>query len=139
MCSVLNGSVLDVVCAGCGHVSKENRKTQAQFACVESGFPENADLVGAINVRRAGHARIGCQVNCDRSVQQQEPSSILLVREGRMFNGAVLAPDEHVCLRDRKRERKSQRDGLLLRGTGTVLEARCHLACGRILDSCPTG
>ena len=65
-----------IACPGCGHVSKENRKTQAQFACVESGFSENADLVGAINVRRAGHARIGCQVNCDRSGQQQEPSSI---------------------------------------------------------------
>jgi putative transposase len=32
----------------CGESSKENRKTQAQFACVECGFSENADLVGAI-------------------------------------------------------------------------------------------
>jgi putative transposase len=65
-----------IACPGCGHVSKENRKTQAQFACVECGFSENADLVGAINVLRAGHARIACQVNCDVSGQQQEPSSI---------------------------------------------------------------
>jgi putative transposase len=63
-------------CPGCGHGSKENRKTQAQFACVESGFSENADLVGAINVRRAGHARIGCQVNPERGGQQQEPTEI---------------------------------------------------------------
>ena len=47
-----------ITCPGCGHISKENRKTQAQFACVECGFSENADLVGAINVLRAGHARI---------------------------------------------------------------------------------
>ncbi|MGN0917879.1 MAG: hypothetical protein ACI4NO_01855 [Oxalobacter sp.] len=27
------------------------------------GFEENADLVGAINILRAGHARIACEVN----------------------------------------------------------------------------
>jgi putative transposase len=31
---------------------------QAKFACVECGFEENADVVGAINVLRAGHARL---------------------------------------------------------------------------------
>src|SRR6202034_2718378 len=36
----------------------------------------------------------------------------------------------------RKRERRSQRDGLLLKGGGTVLGARCHLACGMTGDSC---
>ena len=65
-----------ITCPKCGESSKENRKTQAQFACVECGFSENADLVGAINVLRAGHARIACQVNCDVSGQQQEPSFI---------------------------------------------------------------
>jgi putative transposase len=61
-------------CPGCGHISKENRKKQVQFACVECGFSENADLVGAINILRAGHARIACQVNPDVRGQQQEPS-----------------------------------------------------------------
>jgi putative transposase len=65
-----------IACPKCGESSKETRKTQAQFACVECGFSENADLVGAINVLRAGHARIACQVNCDVSGQQQEPSFI---------------------------------------------------------------
>ena len=50
-------------CPCCGHVSADNRKTQAQFLCVECGFEENADLVGAINVLRAGHARFACEVN----------------------------------------------------------------------------
>ena len=36
-------------CSGCGHISKENRKSQVQFAGVECGFSENADLVAAIN------------------------------------------------------------------------------------------
>lgn len=50
-------------CPTCGHVAKQNRKTQARFACVECGFEENADLVGAINILRAGLARIACEVN----------------------------------------------------------------------------
>jgi putative transposase len=50
-------------CPACGHVSAENRKTQAQFLCVECGFEENADVVGAINVLRAGHARFACEVS----------------------------------------------------------------------------
>ena len=47
----------------CGHVSADNRRTQAQFECVECGFAENTDVVGAINVLRAGHARLACEVN----------------------------------------------------------------------------
>jgi len=31
-------------------VSADNRQMQAQFRCVECGFEENADVVGAINV-----------------------------------------------------------------------------------------
>lgn len=50
-------------CPGCGHVSADNRTSQAKFACVECGFEENADLVGAINILRAGHARCACEVS----------------------------------------------------------------------------
>jgi putative transposase len=62
------------ICPSCGHVSAENRQTQAVFACVECGYSENADLVGAINVLRAGHARLACEVNSEVSCQQQEPT-----------------------------------------------------------------
>ncbi|WP_176091456.1 zinc ribbon domain-containing protein, partial [Burkholderia ambifaria] len=34
-------------CPRCGHVSADNRKTQAQFACVSCGHEANADHVGA--------------------------------------------------------------------------------------------
>jgi putative transposase len=61
-------------CPRCGHVSKDNRKSQAGFACVACNFTENADLVGAINILRAGHARLACQVNGEVNRQQQEPS-----------------------------------------------------------------
>ena len=50
-------------CPCCGHVSADNRQTQARFTCVECGFEENADRVGAINILRAGHARFACEVS----------------------------------------------------------------------------
>ena len=50
-------------CPACGLIAKENRKTQAQFRCVECGFEEHADLVGAINIKRAGLARFACEVS----------------------------------------------------------------------------
>ena len=47
-------------CPRCGLVSAENRKSQATFACIGCGYRSNADLVGAINVLRAGRARLAC-------------------------------------------------------------------------------
>ncbi|TXS40116.1 transposase [Streptomyces sp. uw30] len=42
-------------CPECGHVSAENRITQAKFECTACGFAANADHVGALNVlHRAG-------------------------------------------------------------------------------------
>ncbi|MEH8078419.1 transposase [Gallibacterium anatis] len=43
-------------CPCCGHISKENRQTQAHFECVECGYTENADVVGAMNVLARGRA-----------------------------------------------------------------------------------
>ena len=62
------------ICPSCGHLCGENRQTQADFACLECGYSQNADLVGAINVLRAGHARLACEVNGEVSCQQQEPT-----------------------------------------------------------------
>ena len=50
-------------CPECGHVSKQNRSTQARFECVVCGFQAHADWVGAINILRAGQARIACEVS----------------------------------------------------------------------------
>ncbi|CAM2159364.1 putative insertion element transposase InsQ (plasmid) [Pararobbsia alpina] len=47
-------------CPCCGHISAENRKTQALFACIKCGHEANADHVGALNVLAAGHAVIAC-------------------------------------------------------------------------------
>ena len=41
-------------CPCCGHTDKENRPTQAKFECVECGYCNNADVVGAINILERG-------------------------------------------------------------------------------------
>ena len=60
-------------CPACGHVSAENRQTQARFACVECGFEGNADLVGAINIVAVGHAVLACgePARSGRSAKQE--------------------------------------------------------------------
>jgi putative transposase len=76
----LGGEVLAVparntsrTCPACAHVSAENRRTQVRFACVECGYENNADLVGAINVLAAGHAVLarGEWAQSGRSVKQE--------------------------------------------------------------------
>jgi putative transposase len=64
-------------CPCCGHVSKDNRQTQAKFECVDCGFEENADKVGAINVLERGHRLLACgePVQSGRSMKQ-EPAEV---------------------------------------------------------------
>ena len=64
-------------CPCCGHVSKDNRQTQAQFLCVDCGYENNADVVGAINVLARGHRVLACgePVQPGRSVKQ-EPAEV---------------------------------------------------------------
>ena len=78
--SWLGGEVLAVpprntsrTCPACGHVSAENRRSQARFACVECGYENNADLVGAINVLERGHRLLACGelAQSGRSVKQE--------------------------------------------------------------------
>lgn len=47
-------------CPACGHVAKENRQTQAKFACLDCGYENNADVVGAMNVLARGHRVLAC-------------------------------------------------------------------------------
>lgn len=50
-------------CPCCQHVAKENRLTQAEFHCVECGYSNNADMVGAINILSRGHRQLACEVS----------------------------------------------------------------------------
>ena len=64
-------------CPACGHVSKDNRRSQAQFACVACGYKNHADVVGAINVLERGHRLLACgeSARLGRSVKQ-EPAEV---------------------------------------------------------------
>lgn len=50
----VNPAFTSQTCPCCGHISPSNRKSQAEFECVACGHEENADIVGAKNVLRAG-------------------------------------------------------------------------------------
>ena len=53
-------------CNQCGHISAENRLTQAAFECVKCGHASNADTNAAKNILgRAGCARIACGASQD--------------------------------------------------------------------------
>ena len=60
-------------CPCCGHIAKENRQTQAAFSCVECGYENNADVVGAINILARGYRVLACgeTVQSGRSVKQE--------------------------------------------------------------------
>jgi putative transposase len=49
-------------CPECGHVAKENRKSQSSFCCVVCSHSANADDVGAVNILRAGQTLCGAGV-----------------------------------------------------------------------------
>ena len=50
-------------CSCCGHVSPENRPSQALFYCVQCGHTENADVNAAKVIRGAGQALLACGSN----------------------------------------------------------------------------
>ncbi len=60
-------------CPWCGHVSRENRQTQASFLCVDCGYKNHADVVAAINVLARGHRVLACgeMVQPGRSTKQE--------------------------------------------------------------------
>jgi putative transposase len=80
-----NGGVLLAVpphntsrtCPGCGHIAKENRQTQAEFLCVNCGYENNADVVGAINVLARGHRVLACRdTSPEVGASAQEPTEV---------------------------------------------------------------
>ena len=60
-------------CSCCGTVSKENRQSQAKFACIACGYQANADVNAAMNILAAGHAVLACGeiAQQDNSVKQE--------------------------------------------------------------------
>lgn len=60
-------------CPCCGHIAKENRQTQAQFECVDCGYANHADVVGALTILERGHRLLACgeTAQSGRSVKQE--------------------------------------------------------------------
>lgn len=54
-------------CPACAHVSKDNRRTQAQFLCVACGYQNHADVVGAMNVLERGLRLLACGEDVSRA------------------------------------------------------------------------
>ena len=77
-------------CSACGHTAKANRRSQKCFVCTVCGFEKHADWNAAINIRRAGLARIACEVS-GVSRQQQEPPEATL-RQASPAQGAAGIP-----------------------------------------------
>lgn len=53
----VNPAYTSVTCSSCGHRDKTNRRTQAEFVCVDCSFECHADVNAAINILRAGTAQ----------------------------------------------------------------------------------
>lgn len=60
-------------CPKCQHVSSDNRLSQACFQCVDCGFTENADVVGAVNIKARGHSVLACGEGGLPASMKQEP------------------------------------------------------------------
>lgn len=65
-------------CPACRHISVDNRKTQANFACVACSYANHADVVGAINILERGHRLLACgeSMQSGRSMKQ-EPTDVI--------------------------------------------------------------
>jgi putative transposase len=62
-------------CPCCGHVSRDNRITQAKFLCVDCGYENHADVVGALNVLERGHRLLACGESAQSGgSMKQEPT-----------------------------------------------------------------
>lgn len=56
----VNPAYTSQTCSSCGHCERDNRKSQALFACVACGHTAHADTNAAMNILAAGHAASAC-------------------------------------------------------------------------------
>ncbi|MFM7331254.1 MAG: RNA-guided endonuclease InsQ/TnpB family protein [Brachymonas sp.] len=68
-------------CPHCGHVSKDNRKTQSLFLCVACGHTGNADHIAAINILERGHRLLACGEGVRREALARAPSAASVKQE----------------------------------------------------------
>jgi len=49
-----------LTCPRCDYVAAQNRTSQAKFKCLQCGYANHADVVGALNVLARGYRVIAC-------------------------------------------------------------------------------
>jgi putative transposase len=84
-----NGGILIAVpphytsqtCPCCGHVAKENRKTQAKFECVACSYANNADVVGAMNILARGYRVAACGEDGSGLVRKRRAKPVSVKQE----------------------------------------------------------
>ena len=119
----VNPAYTSQTCSACGHVSKENRKTQADFECVKCGHTANADINAAQNILIRALSSVVNESSIPEDVNesgQQEPStpvSLLTVPVGELAQeanaqGALIRTAKAESLR-RKRVKPVQQFDLL--------------------------
>lgn len=95
--SALYGSTVEAVnpaytsrtCSNCDHNDKKNRKTQADFLCVECGHGDDADINAAINIRERRAATNGSRRVDEQASPGDRGSVVVKQRKGRR---ATVAP-----------------------------------------------
>ena len=58
----VNPAYSSQTCSKCKHTSKENRKTQSLFECVNCGYSENADFQATLNLLQWGQTLMEANV-----------------------------------------------------------------------------
>jgi putative transposase len=64
-------------CSACGHCNPLNRPSPDRFRCVACGHTMQADQNAAINIQRAGHARLAC----GEDISQRESGAASMKQE----------------------------------------------------------
>lgn len=65
----VNAKYTSQECNNCGHISKENRKTQERFKCVKCNHEGNADFEASLTIKKRGQSLVG-----RTQVQKKNPS-----------------------------------------------------------------
>jgi putative transposase len=57
---LINPQYTSQKCSVCGHISKDNRKSQSKFLCVKCNHSQNADYNASLNILAVGHTVLAC-------------------------------------------------------------------------------
>jgi putative transposase len=75
---VVNAAYTSQKCSCCGYVSKDNRKVQEDFSCMNCRHAENADVNAAKNILAAGLAVLACgEIALLGDSMNQEPPEMI--------------------------------------------------------------